>query len=257
MAKSNRHRKLDRAKAEHKRAEDARLRAEAEMRSEASRRVDAIFQRNVDLRLSAADMAKLLVGDPDNLDSILVREDARAASLKDRLRLMVDSFPEGPPPGVLIFASVAAHLAGNDSEKRRYEDALSTFLRSPAGQEWQDNLRIERVADEYPRDLMHRIYLHVVADARQRAIEDALAADEPVGGLSAVEFLGLLRQYASRPSGADRQLTARVRARLAEPMSDFLFDQAVNVAMDAMFHTLIESLLEHAQDSATAPDETR
>jgi hypothetical protein len=33
-------------------------------------------------------------------------------------------------------------------------------------------------------------------------------------------------------------------------MSDFLFDQAVNVAMDAMFHSIIESLV-------AALDETR
>lgn len=253
MAKSNRRRALDRAKREHKRAEDARLLAVAEIESEARRKADALFRRNVDLRVSAADLAELLMGDAGDIDRVLVPEDARAVTLQDRLRMMLDSFPGGAPPGVLILGSVAAHLAGNDREERRYNDALRTFTRGPGFQEWQDKLRegatspgAEPVATGgNPRDqTMYWIYLHVVADAHQRAIDAALAAEEPVDGLSAVEFLSLLRQYASRPAGADPRLTARVRARLAEPMSDFLFDQATNVAISAIGSSIIESLVE-------------
>jgi hypothetical protein len=265
MAKSNRRRKLDRAKAERNRAEVSRLRADAEIASEARRKVDALFLRNVDLRVSGADLAELLVADPDTIDRVIVREDARAASLQDRLRMMLESFPEGPPPSALIFASVAAHLAGNDRDKRRYDDALRTFVRGPGGQEWQERLRegagalpLKPVAmGGHPRDQkMYRVYLHVVADARQRAIDAALAAEEPVDDLSAADFLSLLGQYASRPSGSDPQLIAKVRARLAEPMSDFLFDQAVSVAMTAMGASVIESLVERHRDRTAALDGT-
>jgi hypothetical protein len=261
MAKSNRRRRLDRARVERRQAEDARLRADAEMTSEARRRADALFQRNVDLRVSPLDLAELLADDPDNIDRVLVREDAPAASLQDRLRMMLESFPAGPPPSVLIFASVASHLAGNDADKRRYDDALGKFIRGPNAQEWQDRvregaeaLRMNQVSiGGYLRgQKAHRIYLPVVADARQRAIDAALAAEESVDGLSATEFLSLLRQYAGRPSRTDPQVVARVRARLAEPMSDFLFDQAVNVAMAAMGTSVIESLVERFRDRTGA-----
>ena len=178
--------------------------------------------------------------------------------------MMQDSLPEGPPPSALIIASVAAHLAGNDRDRRRYDDALRTFVSGPGGQEWQDKLRegagvlpMKPVAmGGYPRDQkMYSVYLQVVADARRRAIDAALAAEEPVDDLSAADFLSLLGQYASRPSGTDPQLVAKVRARLAEPMSDFLFDQAVNVVMTAMGASVIESLVARHRDR-TALDGT-
>jgi len=91
-------------------------------------------------------------------------------------------------------------------------------------------------------------YLRMVAEARQRAIAAALAAEEDVDGLPAAEFLSLLRQYASRPSALDPQTMANVRAdvraRLAAPMSDFLFDQAVNVAIGAVANSVVNSLVE-------------
>jgi hypothetical protein len=259
MAKSNRQRKLDHAKAEHKRAEITRRRAGAEIESEARRKTDALFRRGVDLRVGPAELAKLLLVEPDNTERVLVREDARPASLPDRVRMALDSFPEGPPPSALIFAAVAARVMGDDREERRHLDALREFLRGPVGREWQERLGegfrvaqgelIETIGYPDGQKSTYIIYLNVVANARRRAIDAALAAEENVEGLSAAEFLSLLRQYASRPSGLDQRAKAKVRARLAAPISDFLFDQAVNAAFSSFAGSIIDSLIERFADT--------
>jgi hypothetical protein len=219
------------------------------------------------LSASPAELAKLLISEPENIERVLAREDAQSASLQDRVRSALDSFPEGPPPHILIFAAVAARIAGDGEQEQRHLDALRKFLGSPGGQEWQEKAK-EGIqvpqsepfkTGEYPGGLTtYMTYVHIIAEAHQRAIAAALAAEEDVDGLPAAEFLSLLRQYASRPSALDPQamaeVTAKVRARLAAPMSDFLFDQAVNVAIGAFGNSVVNSLVErftHTPDEAS------
>ncbi len=122
MAKSNRRRKQDQAKAAHKRDERARRKA----RDELGRQAVLAMQRLLDPQTPPAEVADLVaqsVPDVVYLAARMAQLRAEAGvepqDVAEAGRQLLAAYPEQPPAGALAFAVVAAHVAGQEEEEHR------------------------------------------------------------------------------------------------------------------------------------------
>lgn len=126
MAKSNRRKKLDRAKAGARRAEQARLKAVVER----GRQWEENFNKMFDPQTPPHEVAQLLVVDAaDWLPGTNVARGrhlygAPVEDLAEVSRLLLECSPEPPPLSVLGFLMAAAHIGGEEDAEDRHRAAL-------------------------------------------------------------------------------------------------------------------------------------
>ncbi|HUY50391.1 MAG TPA: hypothetical protein VMV92_32575 [Streptosporangiaceae bacterium] len=126
MAKSNRRKKQDRAKAEVRRAEQSRLRARAGRQQQLADR----YSRLLDPQSSPAEVAELLAAAlPDSIAAGAMVQTrmslgAPAGEAAEIARLMLASAPESPGAGALAVAAWAAHRTGDEDAEHRYAREL-------------------------------------------------------------------------------------------------------------------------------------
>src|SRR5690242_9022275 len=119
VAKSNRHKRQDRAKAAAKRAEQARRRAKAEREQAAER-----YRRLLDPLTSPADVAGILAAElPDSLAAgammqIRLSSGVPGEEIAQTARLMLASATGPPRIGTLAAAAWAAHVTGAEDAER-------------------------------------------------------------------------------------------------------------------------------------------
>ena len=126
MAKSNRRKKQDRAKAEARRAQQSRPRARAERQQQLADR----YSRLLDPRTSPAEVAELLAAElPDSsvagaMVQMRMSLGVPAEEVAETARLMQASAPEPPGAGTLAVAAWAAHATGDEDAEHRYAREL-------------------------------------------------------------------------------------------------------------------------------------
>ena len=124
MAKSNRRKRQDRAKAGAKRAEQARRRAKAERERQAAER----YRHLLDPRTSPVDVAGILAAElPDSLVAgammqIRLSSGVPGKEVAETARLMLASATGPPRIGTLAVAAWAAHVTGDEDAERGYAD---------------------------------------------------------------------------------------------------------------------------------------
>ena len=125
MAKSNRRKKQDHAKAAARHAEQSRLRAKAERQRQLADRYSLL-----DPQASPAEVAELLAAElPDSIVAgtmMRMRGElgAPAGEAAQIARLMLASAPEPPGAGTLAVAAWAAHHTGDEDAEHRYASEL-------------------------------------------------------------------------------------------------------------------------------------
>jgi len=126
VAKSNRRKKQDHAKAAARHAEQSRLRAKAERQQQLADR----YSRLLDPQASPAEVAELLAAElPDSIVAGAMMQTrmnlgAPAGEAAEIARLMLASAPEPPGAGVLAVAAWAAHRTGDEDAEHRYAREL-------------------------------------------------------------------------------------------------------------------------------------
>ena len=126
MAKSNRRKKQDRAKAEARRAQQSRPRARAERQQQLADR----YSRLLDPRTSPAEVAELLAAElPDSsvagaMVQMRMSLGVPAEEVAETARLMQASVLEPPGAGTLAVAAWAAHATGDEDTEHRYAREL-------------------------------------------------------------------------------------------------------------------------------------
>ena len=126
MAKSNRRKKQDRAKAEARRVQQSRPRARAERQQQLADR----YSRLLDPRTSPAEVAELLAAElPDSsvagaMVQMRMSLGVPAEQVAETARLMQASAPEPPGAGTLAVAAWAAHATGDEDAEHRYAREL-------------------------------------------------------------------------------------------------------------------------------------
>ncbi len=147
MAKSNRRRKQDRARASTRQAQARRRRA----RTAEIRAVQQRVARIHDPATSAAELAALLaehyegVAVAGSLAKILIEEGSSPQRLADAAQLMLVGGSAGQDPPSLTavtFAAAVAGTAGNLDEERRLIDLALAATEVPAGAESTDSLEV-------------------------------------------------------------------------------------------------------------------
>ena len=144
MAKNNRRKKQNRARAEARRAEQVRLRARTERQQEMAER----YSRLLDPQTSPAEVAELLAAElPDSIVAgamVQTRVSLGAAveEAAEIARLMLASAPEPPGAGVLAVAALAAHCTGDEDAEHRYAGEL--LARADAGGDARERLEVIR-----------------------------------------------------------------------------------------------------------------
>jgi len=126
VAKSNRRKRQDRAKAEVKRAEQARRRAKAEREQQAAEH----YRRLLDPLTSPADVAGILAAElPDSLAAggmmqLRLSLGVPGEDIAQTARLMLASAAGPPRIGTLAAAAWAAHVTGDEDAERGYASEL-------------------------------------------------------------------------------------------------------------------------------------
>jgi len=126
VARSNRRKRQDRAKARARRAEQSRLRARAERQQQVAGR----YSRLLDSQSSPAEVAEVLAAELP--DSIVAGAMAQMRSslgvppeeVAETARLMLASAPEPRGAGALAVAAWAAHHTGDEDAEHRYAREL-------------------------------------------------------------------------------------------------------------------------------------
>lgn len=292
VAKGNSRKRHDRARAQALHAEDARSRAAAKAR----KHFDAVFERAIDPALPPAGLAALILDElPDSIAAAriartraqraeesatleqLLHGDVTFAPLAETARLMLAARPASPPPGVLAFAAVAAHFAGDEAETRRHADALLGITRA-AGDGAVFEVAREVLTWTHPQEAIgiaeryaagphrKRGWARLVRDvasfeatgqALKREIEAVFAAEED-GGHAASEMIQAMRQRVLDAPSFSREDMRRDQARLARKVSEPLrsiTDRAVLGAyLDRAFTELSARL--NTSNGTARPDAT-
>ena len=208
MAKSNRRKKQDRAKASARRAEQERRRARAERQRQAVEHLGLLS----DPSTSPSDVAGVLAAEfPEQIlaaDMMSLRRSigVPAEDIIETARLLLEeAAPETPGMGVLAVAALAAHLAGDEDAEHGY--AREILARADAMGDPQLRLPVIRSATgrDHPGETCELIepYLRehpddeLAADIYARALERAFVQAGPGGPETAA-----LARYGDR-SGAD------------------------------------------------------
>ena len=276
MAKGNSRKRHDRARAQALRAEDARSRADAKAR----RHFDAVFERAIDPALPPAGLAALILDElPDSIAAARIagtraqrieesatpaqspHSDVTFAPLTEAARLMLATRPASPPPGVLAFAAVAAHCAGEEAEARRHADALLVITRA-AGDDavlelagevlaWTDPQEAVEIAERYAaqhhskRNRARSVHgvasFEATGQALKREMEAVLAAEKD-GGRAAMEMLRAMRQRVLEAPSFSAEDVRREQARLARKMSEPLRPIADRVVVGAYLDRVFKEL---------------
>lgn len=184
---------------------------------------------------------------------------------------MLAACPAGPPPGVLAFAAVAAHFAGDGAEARRHADALLDITRA-AGDDaflevasevltWTHPQEAAEIAERYAADHRKREGTRLVHDmasleagrqAAKREIEAAFAAEED-GGRAAAEMLQAMHQRVLEAPSVSLEDMRRDQARLAEktsgPLRPFTGRLVLGAYLDRAF-TELSARLSTSKDTA-------
>jgi hypothetical protein len=208
VAKSNRRKKQDRAKASARRAEQERRRARAERQWQAAEHLDLLS----DPSTSPADVAGALAAEfPEQIlaaDMMSLRRSigVPAEDIIETARLLLEeAAPETPGMGVLAVAALAAHLAGDEDAEHGY--AREMLARADAMGDPQLRFSVIRSATDrdHPGETCELIEPHLrehpddelVADIYARALERAFVQAGPGEPETAA-----LARYGDR-SGAD------------------------------------------------------
>lgn len=144
MAKSNRRKKQDHAKAAARHAEQARLRA----RTERQQQLADHYGRLLDPQTSPAEVAELLAAElPDSIVAGAMVQTrmslgAPAGEAAEIARLMLASAPEPPETGALAVAAWAAHRTGDEDAEHRYVREL--LARADADGDAEQRLEVIR-----------------------------------------------------------------------------------------------------------------
>jgi hypothetical protein len=126
MAKSNRRKKQDRARAEARRAEQARLKASAER----DRQRDENVTKMLDPQTTPREVAQLLMTEGANslLGGLVARgrqlSGATAKDLAEISSFLLEGSPEGCGLNILAFAMAAAHAGGDEDAEDQHRAAL-------------------------------------------------------------------------------------------------------------------------------------
>jgi len=133
VAKSNKRRKQDQAKAAHKRAEQARRKE----RDELARQATLAMQRLLDPQTPPAEVAALVTHAlPDvvylaaHVAQRRVEKGAEPQDTAEAGRLLLAAYPEQPPAGALAFAVCAAHAGGQEEDEHRLAAQLLDAVRA-------------------------------------------------------------------------------------------------------------------------------
>lgn len=182
----------------------------------------------------------------------MLHSDVAFAPLAETARLMLAARPASPPPGVLAFAAVAAHCAGDEAEARRHADALLGITRA-AGDGAVFELAREVLTWTHPQEAMEiaeryaggphrkRGWARLVRDvasfeakgqALKHEIEAVFAAEED-GGRAASEMIQAMRQRVLEAPSFSWEDMRRDQARLARKVSEPLRPIADKVVLGA------------------------
>jgi hypothetical protein len=198
MAKSNRRKKQDRAKAAARHAEQSRLRA----RTKRQQQLVGHYGRLLDPQTSPAEVAELLAAElPDSIVAGAMVQTrmslgAQAGEAAEIARLMLASAPEPPGAGALAVAAWAAHRTGDEDAEHRY--ALELLARADADSDADQRLEvirsvsvrghpgeacdlIESYLPEHPDD---EVAAEIYADAVARAYDEAEPGDRERAALA-------------------------------------------------------------------------
>lgn len=141
MAKSNKRRKQDQAKAAHKRAEQARRKERDELARQATR----AMQQLLDPQTPPAEVAVLVTHAlPDvvylgaRVAQRRVEKGAEPQDMAEAGRLLLAAYPEQPPAGALAFAVCAAHAGGQEEDEHRLAAQLLDAVRTADDDTWLD-----------------------------------------------------------------------------------------------------------------------
>ena len=286
MAKGNSRKRQDRARAQVLRAEDVRRRADAEAR----RRFEAAFERAIDPALTPAGLAALILDElPDSVAAARIARrlgeraeesasgaqfldiEVMLAPLRETARLMLAAAPASPPPGVLAFAAIVAHLVGDEAEARRHADALLDVSRA-AGDDAVLELAEEVLTWTHPQEAMEiaeryaaghhgkRQRAEVVRDLAggeaqgqraKREIQAVLAAEKD-GGRAAMEVFGAMRQRVLEAPSVSREDMRKDQAALARKVSPPLRPMADRAVAGAYLERAFIEL--NARQDSTGPE---
>lgn len=141
MAKSNKRRKQDQAKAAHKRAEQARRKE----RHELTRQAALAMQQVLDPQTPPAEVAALITHAlPDvvylaaHVAQRRIEKGAEPQDMAEAGRLLLAAYPEQPPAGALAFAVCAAHADGQEEDEHRLAAQLLDAARAADDDTWLD-----------------------------------------------------------------------------------------------------------------------
>jgi hypothetical protein len=273
VAKSNRRKKQDRAKASARRAEQLRLWARAERQQQVVGR----YSRLLDPQTSPAEVAELLAAElPDSIVAGAMAQmrlslGAPPEEVAETARLMLASAPQPLGAGALAVAAWAAHHTGDEDAEHRYARELlaradadgnaglrlevirSVSLRGHPGEACE---LIEPYLREHPDDgLAAEIYAEAVARAHREAEPDereraALARYADRSGID--ELRDAIGSFLERTDWGER-----IRKRVAAERAALEQEYWRPAERDAFEALALEVAIKLPADSGDAPGPAR